>query len=399
MLKYLFITFFTFTLSVSSQSPQNQFNSDLDFVYNNLKQTTSYKTQKNKHATLDSIYLNLKHTPVKSDFSLLESLVQLYSLVDVLQDYHNEIVIDYSSFVLPDSNSVYSTAFPVSKMNLDSLTSVLVNSEMQQYQGIYSYKNLLQVAIVENDNRLKGIVLESKLPQWTRSQIMFYLIPKKEDRFALVTGTFKNKNIISVIDYFKDGTFLAFGWTKQKPENFTNHYNVPQKDKLFILEDIATNVTYIKIGTLSNTPSIKQEIHMFLKQMKKKDLKQVLLVDLRNNTGGNIKNAKGLLKLLKNYKGRLYVLINFRTVSAGERLALLLKQRTDATLVGDRTNGTLTYGHNYNANLQSPSTLFKVHFTDLKDNWRALLPYEGSGVAPDIYLDYNKDWIKQTLEL
>ncbi|WP_299177381.1 hypothetical protein [uncultured Chryseobacterium sp.] len=57
----------------------------------------------------------------------------------------------------------------------------------------------------------------------------------------------------------------------------------------------------------------------------------------------------------------------------------------------------ITYGRNFPEDHETPSKKFRIYFSDLKDNWKQYLKYEGTGLKPDVYLSPNEDWIEQAL--
>lgn len=72
-----------------------------------------------------------------------------------------------------------------------------------------------------------------------------------------------------------------------------------------------------------------------------------IIVDLRNNGGGNSAVLKPFIEQIKtselNKKGRFYVLIGERTFSSALMNAVTLKRYTKATLVGTTTSGTINH--------------------------------------------------------
>ena len=93
-----------------------------------------------------------------------------------------------------------------------------------------------------------------------------------------------------------------------------------------------------------------------------------LVIDLRQNPGGNFhKNAPLIEGILKrsgvNAKGRLFALIGRRTFSAATWMALVLKQKTNAILVGEPSRGRPNGSFNYEW-MHLPNSRLKVDYTD-----------------------------------
>lgn len=65
--------------------------------------------------------------------------------------------------------------------------------------------------------------------------------------------------------------------------------------------------------------------------------------------------------------------------------------------MGQSTFGIIAYGINYGRSYDTPSKYFQITPTDM--NFHEFYNYENKGVTPDIALDFDKDWIEQTLEI
>ncbi|MTG97239.1 S41 family peptidase [Myroides albus] len=101
--------------------------------------------------------------------------------------------------------------------------------------------------------------------------------------------------------------------------------------------------------------------------------------------------------MFKKFKGNIYVLVNFNTISNAEQFTLKLKKLNNVMVLGGNTKRMLTYGRNYAVDKVSPSAFFKIHFSGLNTHWRKYLSYEGKGVRPDFYLSSTEDWIEQAI--
>lgn len=398
---FIFLTILISTLSFG-QNPQTDFSRDLDFVYENLKNTTSYKTQKSKQKNVTVKYNELKKQT--SNLSIIESYIKLYELVDEITDYHNDIygnTESFSSDKLKDeafvkkikTSSDYSF-YPKTKMNLDSLETELSKRKFDDYEGIYYHQNYFKIAVVKRpDNRFEGIILETKIPIWERGETMLYLLPKQDNRFRLITGTFMHKKLFSTIDCFVNGEFKLLKWQKKIPE--INYYNANFPDQKFVFKNLNDNFTYVKLGSFNSSNKGIEEATKFYDEISEKLTTKNLIVDLRNNNGGGDKSSTQFYKLFKKFKGKIYVLVNFYTVSNAEQFAIKMKELKNVVILGDITRGMITYGRNYDKDKETPSQNFRIYFSDLKDNWKQYLKYEEMGLKPEIYLTSDKDWIEQ----
>lgn len=398
---FLLVLMFSFTTSFGQSFEKN-----LDFVYKNLTETPSYKTQKQNQKKADSVYVKLKQMSDRK-IPLIEEYIYFYELIDQVKDFHNEIYGNTKSFTYSDlkdslflkkiKSSKKHHFYPKSKINLDSLEVSLTKKSLKSYEGIYYYKSYFKIAIYKKDNELyEGIVLETKIPVWEKGETILYLKKIKNKRFRIFTRRFIDKKIISGIDYFCEGEFKTFKW--QKDHLNQDYYNVELPNEKYIFKTVLESVDYLKLGSFSSHHKIIKQSKAFYNSIKNKLNSKHLIVDLRNNGGGGNKNSKPFLNLLKKYKGKIYVLMNFYTMSNAEQFILKLIKSKNVFLLGDITNGKLTYGRNYSKNKEFPSKDFRLHFTDLKDNWKEYLLYEGKGIVPNMKLNNSKDWIQQVIE-
>ncbi|WP_439151304.1 S41 family peptidase [Winogradskyella sp.] len=120
-----------------------------------------------------------------------------------------------------------------------------------------------------------------------------------------------------------------------------------------------------------------------------------IIVDLRSNSGGNSKYSDPFLKVLKNKN--VYVITNCFAGSNGEQFTLKLLKNKKATHLGQKTRGIIAYGKNYGYNFNTPSGHFSITPTDM--NFHEYIEYEGKGITPDITLNFDSDWIEQTIEI
>lgn len=381
------------------------FEKDLDFVYQNLKESTSYQTQKDNHPGFELKYRELKNQ--SSELSLIESYILLYELIDELDDFHNEIYgnteefsyedLQDESFLKEVKTSAQYNFYPKTVMDLDSLELDLSKRELNEYEGIYHYLNYFKIALYQRpDGLMEGIVLETIIPSRDRGETIIYLLPKKNNHFRLFTGHLVNKSLLSSKDYFKAGEFKASKWKKKN--DAPDFYDANFPDHKYVFKDLNKEFQYVKLGTFNSSNQGIEEATEFYNEISDKLTAKSLILDLRNNYGGGDKSSNQFYKLFKKYKGHIYILANYNTVSNAEQFIIKLKKRKNVTVLGDNTRGKVTYGHNYDEDKETPSQFFRIYFSDLKDNWRRYIPYEGPGIIPDVYLSNEEDWVEQTVE-
>lgn len=154
---------------------------------------------------------------------------------------------------------------------------------------------------------------------------------------------------------------------------------------------------YIYFGSFSNANDNVKAFKAFYSKYKNSFTAQHIIVDLRSNGGGNSKWSDPFLKLLRKSKAKIYVITNQFTASNGEQFTLKLKDKLNAVHLGQKTYGVIAYGINYSYKYNTPSGKFTILPTDM--NYHKYIAYEGYGIAPDITLNFDNDWIVQTLQL
>jgi len=329
------ITFFLLAACISLHAyTQKSFSEDLDFVYEQLKQGSSYKTQKDNRGKADAIYRELKDRYAGRQPGTLESFLLLYKLTDAINDLHNDIYGNTESFSYTDlkkpefleniRTSPEYNFYPFSGVDLDSLETALDRKDMSDHEGIYYYETYIKIGIRRNaQDMYEGIVLESLIPSWQKGEIMLYLLPQENERFRLFMGHIITKRLFSTLDYFDAGEFKLMPWKKGPAAH--SFYRADFPGKKFHFDTLNTRTLYLKLGNFGSSSENLEEATAFCTAVKDKLHTPHLIVDLRNNPGGGDRTSQQFYKLLKAYKGTVWVLINFGTVSNAEQFTLKLK--------------------------------------------------------------------------
>ena len=400
--------FFTLILFLNLQDvlcqtfSKEEFLLDLDFTYQNLKESISYKTQKNKHKRVELKYQEIKNKASES-YYLIDAYEQLHGLVDVILDLHNTLFtgVSYNAKDLQDESKLDALLketegfYPFSMADLDSLQEKLRDNLTDSIEGIYYVQGSMKIGIVKRDTRYVGIVIQSQNPAWRIGELMAYIIPEGNNYFRIITGTVPAKQLHQIRDYYTNGSFVGSIWSKDP--NQVKYYFPNQNIPLYFHEKINNQSDYLRVGSFQLS-QLNNAIK-FYDQVKKEGLANNLIIDIRNNYGGNDKVSNPLLKMIQQYKGHAIILTNYSTVSNAEQFTLRASKLPNVRIMGDRTRGMLTYGINYPPKLISPSGIFKISFTDLKDDWKTFIKYEGIGIAPEMYLSNDKNWIEQVLQV
>lgn len=407
MKQILLLVFIAFiSLTSSAQSSVNcDCEADLDFVYVRLKESASYKSQKENQSQIEKEYNLLKEELKNKQVSVFDCYKFLNLFVHQLNDNHNEIYgnnerFSYSELQNPEFLNKYKSSdaaniYPRSKLNLDSMENVLQIKPMDEVEGIYYYKDYFKVGVVKKDSSYQGIVFDTKIPSWERGEVILELLPMLDNRYRIITGSFIDKTLISGVDKFVNGQLLLFSWKKDNDQ--AKFYNVSDREETFEFKELDEQTAYLRLGSFSASKRGIVKSKTFYKSIKEQVNKGSLIVDLRNNPGGGDKSSKQFLKLIQRFKGSVYVLVNFKTMSNAEQFVVKLRSSRKITVLGDDSNGKIAYGRNYPTTLETPSGQFRIHFTDMDTS--EYIEYEDKGIKPDKYLDASEDWILQTLEI
>ncbi|PMD93777.1 hypothetical protein BWI97_17705 [Siphonobacter sp. BAB-5405] len=394
-------------LGILTSQAQSTYQKDWHQLYTAVQQLPSYREQMKGESKVAYALgaERLKNVQPTSDFQEFYTLSQLLLPFrdNHLAFYQNpkqaitkEMLVD-SAWITAYRQSESFLGFPRATLARDSLEAVLQNTAFDQVEGVYHYESYLQVGIYRTARKdsLLGVVLHSRLPHWQPGQLAFILREFKPDHFRAYHAHLLQKTFLLVKnEKFIPGRLTETPWKKEsKTPDYVNY-----SGKVFELKALSDQVQYLHLGSFSTSPQELLKSAAFYDRIKDSLHAPQLIVDLRNNGGGGFKASRKFLHLLQRYtrRGTVYALVNHRTFSNAEQFALELRKLKRVTLLGSTTNGTLTYGNNYGKRMALPSGKYTLYPTDMKDSGH-YQRYEEVGVAPDILLDYNRDWKEQTL--
>ncbi|RMB57333.1 hypothetical protein EAX61_11335 [Dokdonia sinensis] len=377
---------------------------DLAYINEQVQEMVSFKKQikgeqlKNYLRLYDDLY-----SSVTEETPIAECYLKLNTLISMVRDKHARILHIKNPITneMLESDSAMETfrtseAFlnhPKTDQDITKLSSKLAEKEYESIEGIYAYQDMLKIGIVKNGEIYQGVVLESTSKNWLPGQIKYTLKPVAENMYDVMTSDYpggKMRILRALLHY--DGRIWHL--KKDNDEEYT-HVGEDQNDWEF--KQIDDYTQYVYFGSFSNADENVQAFEKFYETYKEAFTAKNIIVDLRDNAGGNSKYSDPFYKIIKKNKMNVFVVTNFFTGSNGEQFTLKLKGLKNAKHLGQRTYGALAYGSNYGKLLETPSGEFAIYPTDM--NFHKFIDYEYVGVQPEMQLDFDKDWIEQTLDI
>lgn len=163
----------------------------------------------------------------------------------------------------------------------------------------------------------------------------------------------------------------------------SNHYWHEMRDD---------NLMYVNINNTHD--SAKQTLKQFSRLLEKaidENQPTKLVLDLRQNRGGDNFKSRAVLKVLRdsssvNQPGKLYVLTSPRTYSAAVNLTAMLKNQTHAILVGQPTGaGPNHYGDSKGIKLNNSGIWVALSTVEWRSNF---VDYSPDSITPDHQVSY-----------
>jgi Peptidase family S41 len=391
-MKLIFIILTSFFCTTLFAQIDELYQSDLRQLKSSLEKTPSFKTQ------------------IKGQ--KLEDYKKLYDALQVDTSYRNSTFNYFKNlsrlfFPLRDNHLGF---FQIAKFqnltqiarinkNIDSLTKILSNKGSDSVEGIYN-SEIGKIGVFKNEpNEYLGIIVDTEKKNLQKGDIVLFLYEQTPNYFkAVYTYGETNYYVLFQNEKYINRSLI----NKRLTKNYTQfETNVSANNKgEFELRNLTNEIQYLRIRNFSAEINKMKESQLFYDSIKKLLVAPNLILDLSINNGGAEKVSKKYLKLLNKYtkSNRLYVLVGNKTVSHGEIFTLHLKGKENTIILGQTTQGTLTYGINTDKNFTFSNGKIRAYFTDMNDN-KKLLQYETIGVSPDRFLLMDKDWIEQVIEI
>jgi hypothetical protein len=390
-----FIQLFLLTLLFVSAKGQtyDSYKNDLLLLKSSLQKTPSFKDQiqGQKLIEYNLLFENLKNDSSYkiSPFRYFKNLSQLFFPI---KDNHLGF---YQIARFSEQNNLETFLG-----NIDSLKSSLATKNIDSIEGIYHQGQINVIGIFRKSiNEFVGVVLDTKSKTLTKGDIVLYLFQTNTNQFkAIYTYGTTNYFILYQNEKFLNKSLINGGLTKNVTDFIPNNKAIKSTD--FELVNITNDIQYLRIKHFDPEKKKMEQSEQFYNSIKDSLNAPNLILDLSINYGGGEKVSKKYLKLLKKYTktNKLFVLVGNSTISHGEIFTLQLKGLKNVIILGQTTQGTLTYGINTDKSFLFGNNKIRAIFTDMDGN-NNLLQYESIGVNPDKYLLMDKDWIEQVIEM
>ncbi len=395
--KLLFILTLIYS-NISHAQENNQCAENIDFLIETLEEkSASYKylvTDKVKFKTYaDSIKkIAIKET---NSYNCKEYLQRIMRNI---QDGHLQILVK-NDINFSDSTSVNqflkSEKFnSLPKINIDSLFQV---KDIENTYNSLS-ENIAIYILQDSEYSYKGYIIDSSSKFREKGELIL--------KFTKGTNFYEGV-IYSILKdpmYFKTSTleelFKKFNiskFTKEECEIFNK-----SKEKL-AFEIIDNEILYVSIRSFKNgSIEDNKEFIEFFKNSVLPNYKKYknIIFDVRDNSGGAMAYETLLsgIKKIKDSKN-IFVLQNRNTASAAELFILHLGKIKNIETIGENTRGMTAFRDIYQEPFPHNDYVIFLPIKILDKNYKDLLKYEYAGIAPNIELNENENWLNRTIEL
>ena len=382
--KFLFTSFlFIFaTHKIYAQNlTEKQFVEDLEFLKTELPQR-----HKNLFAKISEKEFNLKILEIESKSKNLNEEtfeIELYKLIKEIGDEHTRIEPKYPT-IFPIHFDFFKEGIFVTET--DSINSSLLFKKLNGIEKI-SVKNVIKKykTIIKDDN--KSYFVNYFLNFVNNPKILKGLNITQSDSSAKFVLD-KQKIILSAENKRTSSNTLNSHLLRFKTkDNYWYEFLENNKILYFNYQDCSE-----QNGKLFET--FNKELFNIIETQKP----EKLIIDLRNNSGGNSAILKPFLEKLRtsyiNKKGSLYVLIGKKTFSSSLMNAIDLKRNYNSILIGESTSGNVNhYGETRGFYLPN-SKIIVGYSTKFWENWKG---YFGP-LIPDIPIKYSIENYKNNID-
>jgi hypothetical protein len=370
---------------------QTPLQKDLESLHQLLKHTKSYKQQPKARAAIKE---RVREYQAVEPRNSLEHLSYLVKAISPLNDRHLGLyeVPDLSLYRTYDPDRISLPKFEIpANETLDSKDSLV---------GIYHFGDWYTLAVFPAalPGEYLGVVTDTKVEHWKRGEIAAWLQRRDDGSLSAIYAHPYTKNYQWFsIEQQVAGTLLrseiilngkVMGLVKEgspSTEQRKVHPSIPAfyHDK---------EAHYTRIKSFQKNAKTVRSTDSLLAVLRENRPDHYWIIDIRDQEGGAKSEMKKYWKVVKRYKGKVALLVNFNTLSQAE--LFVIKARRKVVVMGETTRGMLTYGSNFGKSQKLPSGKVMFYPTDMM-GWPPHLRYEGKGIRPDLHLSLHQDWVEQ----
>ncbi len=383
----------TSTCTVLGQNQDCDCAKELDFASTQLQSVPSYKSQiKDKQAA--QAFLNKIKDEAKQDpRAALNCSYYLAKYLRIVRDRHLSVStsraeVDYAKY----DHTVPGDRAALEKQARDG---------SDELTGLYNLMDEYEVAVVPDvqvPGRYLGVILESTTENWKPNMVKFVLDKTADGidgRFYAADFSPAYRSI-----QLQNGRLYPERWVRadKAAEYTTDPYALG--DDLFEYKSLGPDTHYIRLGSFSGSNSNYAAAKKLQQEMMDKIKGGKVIVDLRNNGGGGSRTSDLFLDFLKKNKEnlRVAVLQNYACGSDCEQFLLKLKAQQQVETFGENTYGAVAYGFGNRSMRQEATPCYGFTLNLSQKKFEQYLDHEVTGVVPDHYLDFKKDWVEQVRE-
>lgn len=409
-MKRLATLFFTLLFScqfIYAQSPTCDCKADLDHLMLKVKEMPSFKKQiKGDKLKAFNTNYSLLASKMTQPLTIENCYKMLQDQMMMINDLHAKIYFNHEYLRLEDYknedkrntyiSSEHFKAHPRYSKDIDSLENALKKSSFNSIEGVYNYGTQIVVGIYNtSDKHIEGVILSSEASIWQRGQIKFTGTINEFGKYDILSYDDRTRKLQMLKGLrYENGRLKSY-----KKVSDSNNYELSDKhESNWVFKQLRPDTQYVYFGDFSSFSSTNRKaFKSFYNKYKKAFNAENIIVDLRNNGGGNSKLSDPFIKLFRKSNANIYIITNTFTGSNSEQFTVKLKSLKTAQHLGQSTYGVIAYGVNYGTTYTLPSGYFDILPTDM--NFHKYYEYEGKGIEPDIQLNFDRNWIDQTLDI
>lgn len=262
----------------------------------------------------------------------------------------------------------------------------------------YSLNDDLSIYIIQEDTKtFKGYVKETNSIFWKSGELILEYNKIDNGYEGVIYNRLKNPSYYKMDNL--ESLFKRFNVSKFPKQECGMFNQINEKLSYKIIDD----VLYVSFRSFQNlTQEENKEFESFINSavMPNYNNYKNIIFDVRDNYGGAM-IYHSLTKFIRKDKSRknIFVLQNRKTASAAELFILQLKNIKDITTIGENTRGMVAFRDINVVEFPKKDYRLWLPIKIFDKNYKDLLKYEHVGIAPDVVLEENQDWLSKAINI